>query len=82
MDFNSKASLSGRLSALVDQALEAERDASHPRQYLGASRIGAPCERQLQYEYAKAPVDAGKSNVFCKSWTLTKYFFANHIFNP
>lgn len=60
MDFNSSASLPERLSALVDPALEAERDATPPRDYLGASRLGAACERQLQYEYAHAPVDPGK----------------------
>jgi hypothetical protein len=60
IDFNSSASLSGRLQELFDQALEADRDATPPREYLGASRLGAACERQLQYEYAKAPVDHGK----------------------
>ena len=60
MDFNSSASLSGRLQELFDQALEAERDATPSREYLGASRLGAACERQLQYEYAHAPVDHGK----------------------
>lgn len=60
MDFNSSASLPERLAALVDPALEAERDATPPRDYLGASRLGAACERQLQYEYAHAPVDPGK----------------------
>lgn len=61
LDFNASASLSGRLAALVDQALEAERDAMPPRNYLGASRLGAACERQLQYEYAHAPVDPGRA---------------------
>ena len=61
MDFNSSASLSGRLQELFDRALEAELDMTPSREYLGASRLGAPCERQLQYEYAKAPVDHGKA---------------------
>lgn len=60
MDFNASVSLSGQVGALLDRALEAERDATPPREYLGASRLGAACERQLQYEYAKAPVDPGK----------------------
>ncbi len=60
MDFNSSASLSGRLQELFDHALAAERDAAPAREYLGASRLGASCERQLQYEYVKAPVDHGK----------------------
>jgi hypothetical protein len=61
LDFNSSASLPGRLAALVDRALEAERDVTPPREYLGASRLGAACERQLQYEYTHAPVDHGKA---------------------
>lgn len=60
IDFNSSANLSGRLQELVDQALQGERDATPAREYLGASRLGASCERQLQYEYAQAPVDHGK----------------------
>ncbi len=60
MDFNSSASLSGRIEALLDVALQTEHKASPQRDYLGASRLGAACERQLQYEYAKASVDAGK----------------------
>ena len=61
IDFNSSASLSDRLQELVDQALQRERDATPAREYLGASRLGAACERQLQYEYAQAPVDHGKA---------------------
>jgi hypothetical protein len=30
------------------------------RQYLGASRLGVACERALQFEYAKAPIDHGR----------------------
>ncbi len=60
MDFNSSDSLPDRLAALVDTALEVERDATPSRDYLGASRLGATCERQLQYEYAHAPVDPCK----------------------
>lgn len=61
MDFNTSASLSDRMQALVDQALEMQRDSTPPREYLGASRLGAACERQLQYEYVKAPVDHGRN---------------------
>ena len=32
LDFNSTASLSGRIEALMDQALEVERDATPPRE--------------------------------------------------
>ncbi len=61
LDFNSSASLSGQIETLLAQALESEREATPARDYLGASRLGAACERQLQYEYAKAPVDEGKA---------------------
>ena len=60
IDFNASASLSGQIEALMDQALQAENAATTARDYLGGSRLGAACERQLQYEYAKAPVDHGK----------------------
>ena len=52
IDFNSSASLSGRLQELFDRALEAERDTTPARDYLGASRLGASCERQLQRHLA------------------------------
>ena len=60
LDFNASASLSERIESLIDPALQAENQAQTPRAYLGASRLGAACERQLQFEYAKAPVDTGK----------------------
>jgi len=48
-----------RIDALVDAALVAERTASPPRDYLGASRIGEPCARRLCYELMQVPIDAG-----------------------
>ncbi|MFC4157977.1 hypothetical protein [Chitinimonas lacunae] len=60
MDFNSSASLSGLLTALIDTGMQRARAAQPRRTYLGASRLGAECERALQYEYAAAPVDAGR----------------------
>ncbi|MBW6494728.1 MAG: hypothetical protein K0B16_09285 [Burkholderiaceae bacterium] len=48
-----------RINALVDAALIAEREATPPRTYLGASRLGHACERALQYEFAGAPKDEG-----------------------
>lgn len=60
MDFNSSTSVSAQLQSVVDAALTAERDATPARDYLGASGLGVPCERQLQYQYAKAPVDHGR----------------------
>jgi hypothetical protein len=60
MDFNSSASLSGQVTALVDLGMQLARSLQGMRQYLGASRLGASCERALQYEYAQAPVDPGR----------------------
>ena len=60
MDFNSGASLSGQISALIDSGLQQARAGQTKRLYLGASRLGVACERQLQFEYAQAPVDYGR----------------------
>lgn len=60
LDFNSSSSLSGRLTALVDLGMQRTRATQPRRAYLGASRLGASCERALQYEYADAPVDTGR----------------------
>lgn len=60
IDFNSSASLSGRLTALIDAGMQQARSKQSARTYLGASRLGASCERALQYEYVQAPVDYGR----------------------
>ena len=60
MDFNSSSSLSGRVTALVDAGMQDARARQSERQYLGASRLGVACERALQFEYAKAPIDHGR----------------------
>lgn len=60
LDFNSTASLSGRLTALIDVGMQQARAGQEARRYLGASRLGVACERALQYEYAQAPVDYGR----------------------
>ena len=59
LDFNPRPSMADRINALVDAALIAERDATPPRTYLGASRLGHSCERALQFEFAAAPKDEG-----------------------
>ena len=43
----------------VDAALEAERAATPPRDYLGGSRLGHACERALQFEFTATPKDEG-----------------------
>lgn len=60
LDFNSTTTFSERFEALVDAGLQAREQQQARRQYLGASRLGVSCERQLQYEYAQAPVDPDK----------------------
>ena len=60
IDFNSTSSVSDQLASLVDLGLELARSSQTPRDYLGASRLGVACERALQYEFAKAPVDPGR----------------------
>jgi hypothetical protein len=59
LDFNHRPSIGERINDLVDAALINERDAEVPRDYLGASRLGVPCERALQFEFAQAPKDQG-----------------------
>ncbi len=60
IDFNPSAELGERIAALIDRAMKAEAAQQPPRTYLGASRVGIACERALQFEFAKAPVDAGR----------------------
>jgi hypothetical protein len=60
LDFNKRPSMAERINALVDAALIAEREATPPRDYLGASRLGHACERALQFEFAGAPKDEGQ----------------------
>jgi hypothetical protein len=57
LDFNHTPKFHEQVSALLDGALQVERNGQSPRTYLGASRLGVACERALQYEYAQAPVD-------------------------
>ena len=59
LDFNHRPSTGEQINALVDAALNAEREATPPRTYLGASRLGHACERALQFEFAGAPKDEG-----------------------
>lgn len=59
LDFNPRPSMADRINALVDAALIAEREATPPRTYLGASRLGHACERALQFEFAGASKDEG-----------------------
>ena len=60
LDFNSTSTFPERFEALIDAGLQVREQQQSRRQYLGASRLGVSCERQLQFEYAQAPVDPDK----------------------
>ncbi len=57
LDYNHRPGIAERVNDAIDAALIAEREATPPRTYLGASRLGHACERALQFEFAGAPKD-------------------------
>jgi hypothetical protein len=59
LDYNHRPSFAEQINAVIDAALEAERAVQPPRTYLGGSRLGHPCERALQFEFAGAAKDEG-----------------------
>lgn len=59
LDYNHRPTIAERLNAVVDAALVTEQAAAVRRDYLGGSRLGHPCERALQFEFAGAPKDEG-----------------------
>jgi hypothetical protein len=59
LDFNHRPKTGEQISALIDAGLIAARAATPSRTYLGGSRLGHPCERALQFEFAGAPKDEG-----------------------
>jgi hypothetical protein len=62
LDFNSRPKLADLVNGLIDAGLEAGDRLVPPRTYLGGSRLGQPCERALQFEYAHAPKDEGRDH--------------------
>lgn len=75
MDFNSSSSIAGQVTALIDIGMQRVREQQPGRDYLGASRLGVCCERQLQYEYAGAPVDPGRET----SGRMLRVFERGHV---
>ena len=59
LDFNHRSLIAERINSLIDGSLDAMRAMTPPRTYLGGSRLGQPCERALQFEFASAPKDDG-----------------------
>ncbi len=65
--------LTARINAHIDRALQ-EKDTKNPaRQYLGASLIGEPCLRRIQYSYQAT----GPSTYSGKTLRIFK---AGHVF--
>lgn len=57
LDFNHRPTFHQNVNTLIDTALAVEHENQIPRDYLGASRLGISCERALQFEYTKTPMD-------------------------
>ena len=47
------------VQSILDAINNIPRRQEERRQYVGASSIGSPCERKLQYDFAGAPYDEG-----------------------
>jgi hypothetical protein len=60
LDFNHRPGFAERVNETIDAALTAENASRPPRDYLGGSRLGHPCERALQFEYTATPKDKGQ----------------------
>lgn len=65
LDLNSTTLLRQRAGQPIidalDRAIVAKQAQQVPRQYLGGSYVGDDCERKIQYQYAMAPFDEGRS---------------------
>jgi len=59
LDLNHRATPADRFRDLIDAAIDLAGAAEKPRQYLGASAIGEPCDRRAQWEYENRPKDEG-----------------------
>ena len=60
IDLNSRSQLADRVNWHLDRALVAEEDGHAPRDYLGGSIIGDPCERAVQLHFLHVPPDDGR----------------------
>lgn len=76
LDFNHQPTLSEKLTALIDSALQTENQAQTQRNYLGASRLGVACDRALQYEFTNTAVDEGRTF----TGRTLRIFSAGHVF--
>lgn len=53
-------SVAQRVNAVINTSLVRARAQQAERDYLGASRLGEPCERRLAFEVTHTPVDEGQ----------------------
>jgi hypothetical protein len=60
MDFNSSSSISGQVTAWSTPGCSRPAPASPSASTSGPRVSGVACERALQFEYAKAPIDHGR----------------------
>lgn len=67
--------ISERINSHIDAAFATKRDAQRRREYVGASAIGNPCLRALQYGYVGAPVDEGRM-----TGKALRIFQVGHVF--
>ena len=59
LDYSHRPGVAELVNVAIDTGLETERSNTPPRDYLGGSRLGHPCERALQFEFTAAPKDDG-----------------------
>ena len=75
LDFNKRPSMGERINGAIDAALTAKTATRAPRDYLGGSRLGHPCERALQFEFTATPKDEGQEF----SGQLLRIFAIGHV---
>lgn len=76
LDFNTRETFADKINHRIDTALTGENALKEPRDYLGASRLGAECDRSLQFEFLNTPKDDGRE---FDGKTL-RVFAAGHVF--
>ena len=70
------APTSDAVNACIDAALVALNHSQRPRDYLGGSRVGEPCDRKLVYELTHTPKDPGADF----EGAILRVFDAGHVF--
>src|SRR6516225_12443438 len=72
LDFNREGLAATPISIAINAVIERARPAEvNTRQYLGASSIGSPCMRRVQYDWMCDPVHEGQ---------LQDIFARGHLF--